>query len=595
VDITVSEVNGKHPAEWLQTARMSASQHIIFSYFDIIMEYSGLSRIRKDGQTYLFRHYSPNSLYRISWGARNSDGQSFISTFRPSAASQSMLKSLIDITDDEMLIYSRPAAWADIVITKNDNPMNDVAMPLESLAFEITYDFSRKLDLSELYVMVSEPGMEPYFMVDTADVNDRQDSRGPFRRIYHYGTTVTVTAPQEHAGWAFTGWTDQRGGALPAAFHTESPLSVSVPLTSSVIIMATFVHTVAGNADADGDFIPDSWELLYGLDPESAGGSDGIDGDKDGDGYSNYDEFLFGTNPADREDYPGKPEQADPSTPAEGGSSGGGGGPGPDTGAGETTTTTTAPADDGAQPGGGGGGSPTTTTSVPVQPAPGLSIVSDPEMIAYVGSPYRYDIVTEPAPDDGYALQFFLEKSPEGMAIDNETGRIVWTPALRQLGMHRVAVAARDADDIFDDALQEFELRVKPARICPLSVTLSSRPRTLEVLRLFRDKRLARTHMGLSLIYLYNRHADELSRVLTARPALVHDLCVVLDEVVPAVEAALITDSSLSVSDKQFQRCIALLEDVADRGSPALRRTVSTILMHLDNGTIGDAVDLMIE
>lgn len=586
VDITVSEVNGKHPAEWLQSLRRVSAQDIIFSYFDIILEYSGLSRIRKDGQTYLFRHYSPNSLYRISWGARNNDGQSFISTFRPSVASQSMLKSLIDITDDEMLLYSRPAAWADIVITKNDNPMNDIEMPLESLAFEITYDFSRKLDLSELQVKVSDSGLEPYFSVDAPDVNDRQDARGPFRRIYYYGTTVTVTAPQEQAGWVFTGWTDHRGAALPASFQTESPLSVSVPLTTSRIIMANFVHAVAGDTDSDGDFIPDSWEVLYGLDPDVAEGSEGIDGDKDGDGYSNYDEFLFGTNPSDSDDYPYKQASDDPSTPTGGSGGGGGGGT-------ETTTTTTVPAGDGLQPGGGGG---STTTTIAPQPAPEqLSIASEPETVAYIGTPYRYDIVTEPAAEEGYALLFSLEDRPDGMTIDNETGRIVWTPALRQLGSHPVVVVAGDLDGIFDDAVQEYEIRVKPARICPLSVTLASSPRTLDVLRSFRDKRLARTHLGLSLIYLYNRHAEELSRILVARPALVHELCVLLDAVVPDVESALIADSSLSVSNEQFQRSIALLQDLAGSGSPALRKTVSRIMLHVEDGTIGEAVDLMVE
>jgi len=584
VDITVSEVNGKHPAEWLPAARLLGGQDIIFSYFDIILEYSGLSKVRKDGQTYLFRHYSPNSLYRISWGARNSDGQNFISTFKPSAASQSMLKSLIDITDDEMLLYSRPAAWADIVITKNDNPMNYVAMPLESLAFEITYDFSRKLDLTELNVMVSAAGLEPYFMVDSPDTSGRQDARGPFRRIYHYGKTVTVTAPQEHAGWAFTKWTDYRGAGLPAAFQTESPFSAAVPLTSSKIIMANFVHTVAGSIDADADFIPDDWERQYGLDPSRAEGPDGIDGDRDGDGFTNYDEFLYGTDPSDRNDYPNKSEPVEPAPP---GSGGGGGGE-----SAAATTTTSVPGTDGPPP---GGGDTTTTTTSPAQPAPGLSIVSEPETVAYIGSPYTYDVITVPASDEGYALVFGLDESPEGMTIDNETGQILWTPKLRQLGTHQVVVAVRDTDGVLTEGRQDFEILVKQARICPLSVMLSSSPHDLDVLRAFRDTRLARTHLGLTLIYLYNHHADEISRILADSPDVGQDLCAVLHNVVPAIAAALSSGHGLAISAEQFQRCVALLEDLADRGSPALQKTVRGILRHVDSGSIAAALDLMVE
>jgi hypothetical protein len=52
-------------------------------------------------------------------------------------------------------------------------------------------------------------------------------------------------------------------------------------------------------ADGDADGIPDGWELGYGLDITSGNGLNGGAGDRDGDGRSNRDEYIFGGNPND--------------------------------------------------------------------------------------------------------------------------------------------------------------------------------------------------------------------------------------------------------------------------------------------------------
>ena len=56
-------------------------------------------------------------------------------------------------------------------------------------------------------------------------------------------------------------------------------------------------------ADTDGDGIPDGWEIRHGLDPLAA--ADGA-WDRDGDGYTNLQEYWAATDPTMRASFPGK-------------------------------------------------------------------------------------------------------------------------------------------------------------------------------------------------------------------------------------------------------------------------------------------------
>ena len=52
--------------------------------------------------------------------------------------------------------------------------------------------------------------------------------------------------------------------------------------------------------DSDGDGLPDDWETKYGLDVAQ----NDADADKDGDGFTNAEEYAAGTDPSDRNSHP---------------------------------------------------------------------------------------------------------------------------------------------------------------------------------------------------------------------------------------------------------------------------------------------------
>jgi hypothetical protein len=61
----------------------------------------------------------------------------------------------------------------------------------------------------------------------------------------------------------------------------------------------SFTITVVDDSDNDG--MPDAWEAMFGLDSNN---SQDRDLDTDGDGVSNYKEFIAGTDPTDPQSYP---------------------------------------------------------------------------------------------------------------------------------------------------------------------------------------------------------------------------------------------------------------------------------------------------
>jgi hypothetical protein len=159
------------------------------------------------------------------------------------------------------------------------------------------------------------------------------------------GVVITITA-----GGSGSAVTSPGGGfAIPVGTSgsvtvtaSGGPLNTTLTQTIALTgenVRVEFKPTAGQVVDTDGDGIPDSWEILYGLDPNNP--ADAAQ-DPDGDGSSNLSEFQHGSNPllaastpisasglaAPSFPYPIGTATGGPAPGAGGGVSGGGGGGG---------------------------------------------------------------------------------------------------------------------------------------------------------------------------------------------------------------------------------------------------------------------------
>jgi hypothetical protein len=111
-------------------------------------------------------------------------------------------------------------------------------------------------------------------------------------------SAVTVTASASTCAWTASSnatWATLTGtaggtgtGQVGYSVGPNSGLARSAQLT---VAGATVTLNQSGDVDTDGDGLPDSYEIAFGLNPNSGTGGDGAGGDPDGDGQTNLQEF----------------------------------------------------------------------------------------------------------------------------------------------------------------------------------------------------------------------------------------------------------------------------------------------------------------
>jgi hypothetical protein len=200
-------------------------------YIDLEFEHAGISRLRRGTQVYKFVHPSRDGVNPLQWSTRYTPDADVIDVHSPSAASESLLKSLLkDVGASDLLLYSRPSLWSVIRISKTGYPSKGASIHLKRCALEITYDYVRSdtRDHVDIEVRIedtlqrsggsmgADSTLKPALLFDEPDANQRRDARGSCLRIYKklLGRYVTITAQSNYGEWAFVAWTDLEGNVL---------------------------------------------------------------------------------------------------------------------------------------------------------------------------------------------------------------------------------------------------------------------------------------------------------------------------------------------------------------------------------------------
>ena len=179
---------------------------------DIQLTHSGISQFRKDGNLYWFNHMSRTTENHHTWGMRYDAKTQKITNIQPSAASASLLYSLLKSNTDNIMLFSRPSAWSDITVSKNVQTTGGADILIDSLLITMQYDFTyRPNNIRNIEVSANEDLM-PYFACSEEDLNGRSNGNGPLCRSFRNGNqSVTFTAIDKYETYYFKNWTDRAG------------------------------------------------------------------------------------------------------------------------------------------------------------------------------------------------------------------------------------------------------------------------------------------------------------------------------------------------------------------------------------------------
>lgn len=232
---------------------------------DLVIQHSGVSVLQKDGASYQFRHNNDRTRSLIQWKSRYQFSNQVLTPSRPSAAASSLIAAMVPEAKN-LLVYSRPAVRAELILSLDSSATPGARVHLKNAKLGIKYDYTAKsTSFRTLEILAGGTGFEAQIEIDTVDRNDRSVGRGEFERSYNVGETVTLTAPEVVGDMRFIRWS---GIPLadPTAAVQEITLSDNITLRAVYEPATRYVLTVIGGT-GDGNYFPGERVTISADDP----------------------------------------------------------------------------------------------------------------------------------------------------------------------------------------------------------------------------------------------------------------------------------------------------------------------------------------
>ena len=206
------------------------------------------------------------------------------------------------VTDDTLMLYGH---WTDVSVGYAlNNALDWVEDATHPWAFDYTEAMDRKVSMttpaignrqsSSMSALVEGPGSISFYW--------RTSSEEFFDTLALYVDGKYVASISGETGWqtlskAVTGY-----GQHVITWTYSKDGQGSAGMDCAWLDMVTWIPDYAGSGaasilSADGRAVPETWLNSYGLDTRAAS----LDEDSDGDGMTNYEEYVAGTDPLDAE------------------------------------------------------------------------------------------------------------------------------------------------------------------------------------------------------------------------------------------------------------------------------------------------------